>query len=92
MKLQLENQDVIRLLNAPMAEWDHWLAKLPANRRTAIEDAAVALAVRCGRLAAYTAARGAREIHEKAVVRQNKVAAALRKLFGFSYPVNDITF
>ena len=83
---------VERLLCSPMVEWSAALEETEGMIQRDAEDHAAQMAVRCGRLAGYIASRAAGESHLLAVKRQNRVAAALRKVFGYTRPEHDINF
>lgn len=80
------------LVAAPMNTWQHGADHIDAETLRALSDEAADLAVKAARASAYLNARYLGRAHIDGVDAQNRVAKALRKAFGFTYPQDDISF
>ncbi len=76
-----------------MRKWDQQAKKMSAGELSELAGSATDLAVRAARLAAYCDTRyHYPEKHDEAVKHQNRTARNVRRVLGFTYPKDDITF
>lgn len=85
------------LLDAPMVEWSDLQHGYFPETKQEIVAHLDALIERASRLRAYLDARVQRTgdnsaDHERAVRKQNGFAKKIRRLLGYSYPGQDVTF
>lgn len=76
----------------PMVDWQNIADHLEPEHAAAISSSVADLSVRYARFSSYVNDRYLGHSHLHAVFAQNRIAKALRKAFGFSYPQDDITF
>lgn len=92
MSSQLAAKVLKEMLDGPMVNWSQQIATLDTKEMCNIEDQAWDAIVRMARIATYVEFRAGGYTHTRAVKEQNKMATKVRRVIGFSYPKDDITF
>lgn len=84
-----------KLLASPMAQWDTILSR-NSDAVSEADDYLMATVEKAARASGYIAGRvgsgGLTRGHAEGVKRSNTFAAKVRRVLGFTYPKNDISF
>lgn len=82
------------LLESAPVSWDASISSMSDRERDDLTAELSSVMEKCGRLKGYIEGRFlfAKRPHEAGVYASNKLGARVRKLLGFAYPQQDITF